>query len=348
MVRAPKVTIAIPTYRRPDLLRQCVAGALAQTVGEIEVLVSDNGNDGEVAEVVASFGDVRVMHAPLARNIGMAANMTRCLYLGTAPYVKVLQDDDVLMPDSIEHTLLRFERDPALTIVHSAHRVIDASGKLIEPFANWSGATSDWEMDGKTFIWRSLSSGVLFHISTALIRRDALRDDRFEDVGGYNDLALWLRMAARGARFAYVHRPLVAIREHASSESVRQGLHVVGIGDMVNTQTLEQTRQMQDVRRAFLLHEGYALPDRSALWSAARRDARRQLARVVLKDFLAHRSLRGARAQLKQAREIDAGMRVWSLVAFAAAPARIRKVVRVFAERLGLMCEPNCRGSRRN
>ena len=335
-MRAPKVTIAIPTYRRLDLLRECVASALAQTVGEIEVFVSDNGNDGEVAEVVASFGDARVMYAPLAQNIGMAANMTRCLYLGTAPYVKVLQDDDVLMPDSIEHTLSRFER--ALTIVHSAHRVIDASGGLIEPFVNWSLATGDWEMDGETFIWRSLSSGVFFHVSTALIRRDALRDDSFEDVGGYNDHALWLRMAARGARFAYVHRPLAAVREHALSESARQGLHVVGdAGDAVNTRTLEQTRQMQDVRRAFLLHEGYALADRSALWRAARRDARSRLARVVLKDLRAHRSLRRARAQLEEAREIDAGVSVWSLVAFATAKAaaRMRKVVRMFGERLG-------------
>jgi cellulose synthase/poly-beta-1,6-N-acetylglucosamine synthase-like glycosyltransferase len=340
VVRAPKVTIAIPTYRRLDLLRECVASALAQTVGEIEVLVSDNGNDGEVAEVVALFGDARVMYAPLAQNIGMAANMTRCLYLGTAPYVKVLQDDDVLMPDSIEHTLSRFERDRALTIVHSAHRVIDASGGLIDPLENWSRATGDWEMDGETFIRRSLSSGIFFHVSTALIRRDALQDDSFEDVGGYNDHALWLRMAARGARFAYVHRPLTAVRLHASSESARQGLHVVGdAGDAVNTQTLEQWRQLQDVRRAFLLHEGYALADRSALWRAARRDARRGLARVVLKDFLAHRSLRRARAQLEQAREIDAGVSVWSLVAFATveAAARMRKVVRMFGERLGRM-----------
>ena len=197
-----------------------MASALAQTVGEIEVFVSDNGNDGEVAEVVASFGDARVMHAPLAQNIGMAANMTRCLYLGMAPYVKVLQDDDVLMPDSIEHTLSRFERDRALTIVHSAHRVIDASGGPIEPFVNWSQATGDWEMDGETFIWRSFSSGVFFHVSTALIRRDALRDDSFEDVGGYNDYALWLRMAARGACFAYVHRALAAIRSRRAGTAM--------------------------------------------------------------------------------------------------------------------------------
>jgi hypothetical protein len=219
--------------------------------------------------------------------------------------------------------------------VHSAHHVIDASGKLTDPFVNWSRATGDWEMDGETFIWRSLSRGDFFHVSTALIRRDALRDDSFEDVE-YNDLALWLRMAARGARFAYVHRPLVAVRQHASSDSVRQGLHVVGVfGDAVNTQTFEQTRQMQNARRSFLLHEGCALADRSALWRAARRDARRRLSSVVLKDFLAHRSLRRARAQLEQAREIDSGVSVLSLVACATAKAaaRTRKVVRMLDKR---------------
>jgi hypothetical protein len=157
-------------------------------------------------------------------------------------------------------------------------------------------------------------------------------------VCGYNDLALWFRIAARGGRFEYVHRPLAASRQHAWSESTRQGLHVVGVvGDSINTQTLEQTRQLQDVRTTFLLNEGCTLADRSALWRAARRDARRRLAGIVFKDFLAHQSPRRARAQLKQAREIDAGVSAWSLVAFATAvaAARMRKVERITWEGRG-------------
>jgi glycosyltransferase involved in cell wall biosynthesis len=340
---APRVTIAIPTYRRPEFLRQSLASAVQQTVAEIEIVVSDNGNDEETAAVVASFGDERVQYSPLSENVGMAGNMTRCLGLGTAPYVAILQDDDVLMPESIERKLRRFERDPTLAVVHTAHAVINHAGELLRPEVNWSLATEDWELDGATFIRRSISSGVFFHISTALLRRAAVADEVFEPGSGYNDLAVWLRIASRGARFAYIHEPLSAIREHGSSESALQGLHARDegalLGAEVNTETFEQTRQMQEVRRAFLDREGRQLPDRQRLWKAARRDARKRLARVIVKDALAQGSLRRTRERVREASSIEPGIRfsIWSLVAYVIALGGVRawRVVSVLAAPLG-------------
>lgn len=337
------VSVAIPTFRRPEMLRMTLASVLDQTLREIDVIVSDNGADEETAAVVASFDDRRVTYAPLEHNVGIYANHTRCLRLGTAPYVTVLADDDLLEPHSLERRLERIQRDPRLTVVSTAHSVIDSAGEVIAENVNWCLARGDWELDGETFIRRSLGAGVLFHMSTALMRRVALADEEFEPVGAYTDLGIWLRAAARGARFAYIHEPLTAVREHARSASTTQGLHAHGDArddsDRVDTQTFEQVRQMQFVRRRFLERDDGDLATRRALWVSARRDARKRLARLVVKDALVHRSVGHTMRRIREASTIDrafaytgwavvavlvalGGWPAWRVISVLAAPAR--------------------------
>jgi len=51
----PRLTIAIPTINRANLLRRAIESALAQTSPEIEIIVSDNGSTDETPEVIARY-----------------------------------------------------------------------------------------------------------------------------------------------------------------------------------------------------------------------------------------------------------------------------------------------------
>jgi hypothetical protein len=225
-------------------------------------------------------------------------------------------------------------------IVNTAHSVIDGAGHVLRPDVNWSLAHGDWEIDAAEFICRSLTYGVFFHISTTLLRRSAVANEVFEPVGGYNDLAVWLRVAARGGRFAFINEPLTAVREHALSESTRRGLHVYAADGLrngeVDTQTFEQVRQMQLVRRRFLVAEGRQLPQRKHLWHAARRDARKRLARIIVKDALEHGGVHRTARLLRAAAAAEPSMKVslWAPVALCAAAARrpASYVVRTFVQ----------------
>jgi glycosyltransferase involved in cell wall biosynthesis len=103
----PELTIAIPTFRRPDLLREAIASALAQRTGRpYEVIVVDN--DTEPEGVAAVDDVVRSVRSPLLRlyrnsqNIGMFGNWNRCIELARAPWLSILNDDDLLQPDWLE------------------------------------------------------------------------------------------------------------------------------------------------------------------------------------------------------------------------------------------------------
>ena len=50
------------------------------------------------------------------RNLGPAANWTRLIQQGSAPYVTLLQDDDVWDPDFLARRVAFLERHPVLRV----------------------------------------------------------------------------------------------------------------------------------------------------------------------------------------------------------------------------------------
>jgi len=97
----PLVTIAIPTYRRPDLLLEALASAVAQQgAPPFEVIVVDNDVERPEAalEVARRFPPGLVRLYRNARNLGMAGNWNRCLELARGQWVTILHDDDLVAP----------------------------------------------------------------------------------------------------------------------------------------------------------------------------------------------------------------------------------------------------------
>lgn len=104
---APVVSIAIPTYKRPDLLREAIHSALAQvTELSFEVIVVDNDPDSNDAAIVDQL--VRSFQASNLRlfrnqsNIGMFGNWNRCISLSRGNWLTILNDDDLLHPNFLE------------------------------------------------------------------------------------------------------------------------------------------------------------------------------------------------------------------------------------------------------
>lgn len=117
--RPPLISIVIPTFRRPELLRQTIASALGQVGGvEFDVIVVDNDGeapeDGETARAVASFDDPRLYYFRNARNIGLEGNFNRTIDIGRGRFVCQLHDDDWLGPHYLERMVARLPQDAEL------------------------------------------------------------------------------------------------------------------------------------------------------------------------------------------------------------------------------------------
>lgn len=96
-----KITIAIPTYKRAELLREAIDSALNQIYDDnYEVLVVDNNpeRDDETEKLVCSYSNCNVSYYKNAENLGMAGNWNRCVTLARGEFVILLHDDDMLYP----------------------------------------------------------------------------------------------------------------------------------------------------------------------------------------------------------------------------------------------------------
>jgi len=102
MPSAPDVSVVIPTWSRPDLVIRAVRSALAQTYGDLEVVVVVDGPGDTTAEELAQLTDPRLRvvvlpakgGAPNARNAGVEAALGK--------WVAFLDDDDEWLPSKLE------------------------------------------------------------------------------------------------------------------------------------------------------------------------------------------------------------------------------------------------------
>jgi len=64
--KSPRFSVCIRTHRRADGLRRAIDSALAQTAGDLEVVISDDS--GEMEHVVAAVADPRALQRRAARS----------------------------------------------------------------------------------------------------------------------------------------------------------------------------------------------------------------------------------------------------------------------------------------
>ncbi|MGL4514103.1 MAG: glycosyltransferase family 2 protein [Lacipirellulaceae bacterium] len=96
----PTVSVVLPTYRRPDMLRLCLAALLKQTLPPIEVCVGRRANDAESAVVLAEF---QVLSPGIIKDVSIGsednflASLNASLAATTGELV-ALTDDDAEAP----------------------------------------------------------------------------------------------------------------------------------------------------------------------------------------------------------------------------------------------------------
>ena len=132
MTTHPHLTIAIPTFRRADLLRRALASALGQRgVAGLEVLVLENPDEDHPAsgpsaaeQLCAEAADGRLRYVRNERNLGMVGNWNRCLALARGRWVVILHDDDWLHPQFVRLALGLIDAHPDLRLVGTGAAIV--------------------------------------------------------------------------------------------------------------------------------------------------------------------------------------------------------------------------------
>ena len=124
MESRPLVSVVIPAYNSGRTIRATVESALDQTVGDLEVIVVDDGSQDETVPVVKAIEDprVRLVRRP---NGGAAAARNTGILEARGRWVALLDSDDLWVPDKLERQLLVLDADPTVLAVQSGAYFVD-------------------------------------------------------------------------------------------------------------------------------------------------------------------------------------------------------------------------------
>lgn len=120
MTVQPVYSIVIPTYRRPDMLAECLASlcALEYPLELLEVLVVDNGGEHNSEAAAVPFTDrLRLRYLTNRRNQGYGYSVNRGIVESRGARVMLLNDDARPAPDLLRECDRLLASDPGIGAV---------------------------------------------------------------------------------------------------------------------------------------------------------------------------------------------------------------------------------------
>jgi hypothetical protein len=229
------ITVLLPTYRRPDMLREALRSVAAQTArAEIgTVVVSENSGDRRSAEVAAEFSALPIQY--LQRQPPLPPiDHGRALYTPLWPteFVAILHDDDWWRPEHLAHALQALRSNQGATgyaaaafTVHGPVSRLGCDSNLL----SWMGAgfppfERRWQL-GRAETLLACLPGTPRRYSSMVLRSRALhaasrvfdRDNPYD-----TDRLLTISLSAEGPMI-YEPLPAVCVRYHPAQDHHAHG-----------------------------------------------------------------------------------------------------------------------------
>lgn len=194
------VSVVVPSHNGERMIGRAIVSVLSQGIADLEVIVSDDGSTDGTIDVVESITDprVRLVHAPPDR--GAAANWNYGMTHAGGEYVKLLPQDDVLLPGSLRRQMALLAANPACVMVASLRDVVDEDGRKLftgRGLGNLKAGIAARE-DVVHSVFRS-GTNVIGEPGAVLFRREATVATSFRHEDGYVvDLAYYVRLLEGG------------------------------------------------------------------------------------------------------------------------------------------------------
>lgn len=261
------LAICVPTYNRPEFLKEALLSCINQQVSNLKVLimvvdncsVANNDNEKIVFNINEKYNS-NILYYQNSDNLGMFGNWNRCIQLAPCDWISILHDDDLLVSNCFQkwEILLKLLQDPKAAYIKS-HWI---------PFGNISEVQSRKHKRNrylrkliKLSKWDFLYSTNIgiFGMPTAgtLLRRQA-----FIDIGGYNneyypsdDAFIPYRLFSNGYHVFYTPISLGYYR-YAVNTSYRLETQIGWMSNLLEYQECLKTRG--NIERVFINYFGIA------------------------------------------------------------------------------------------
>lgn len=205
-----KTSVVIPTYNRPELLRNSINSVLSQTYPDFEIIVIDDCSSDNTPGVLKAFRDERLKVIRNSSNKGIAAVRNIGVTSSQGKYIAFLDDDDEWLPDKLEKQVRIMEDGPeSLGCVYSGCLTMGLNGSEVV-------STSIPRYRNKVLNELLLENFIT--TSTTLLKKSCIEKAGLfdEDIPYGEDYDMWIRIAG-DFEFDFAPEPLTKYRIHPNS-----------------------------------------------------------------------------------------------------------------------------------
>lgn len=216
----PLVSVIMPIYNGERHLAETLESVVVQTYPNLEAVLVDDGSTDASLEIAESFARryperFRVVRGEPRQ--GPCRQRNRALDSARGSLICWLDQDDLWMPDKVDHQAQIMIDHPDVGLVYTDYETFDSSTD--EPMANSHRFVSDHEdLLAQLFLQGNVVS------CTAMFRRDVLTNRglrlREKDFSTGDDYYLWL-LASLDWKARGIPKTLARYRRHDANESDR-------------------------------------------------------------------------------------------------------------------------------
>lgn len=213
----PKISVLMGIYNCGATLPEAIECILAQTEGDWELILCDDGSADDtysVAEGYVQKYPEKIILLQNEKNMGLNYTLNRCLAAARGEYIARMDGDDLCSPERFEKELAALTENPEIAVVSTAMTYFDETG-------TWGRNHPKPHPQKGDFLY-----GTPFCHAPCMVRREAMLA-----VGGYTDdpkflrvedYDLWVKIYAAGYRGMNLEEPLYQMRDDRNAFSRRR------------------------------------------------------------------------------------------------------------------------------
>jgi glycosyltransferase involved in cell wall biosynthesis len=219
---APKLTVCVACYNRPDYARAAIQSILSQSNQKFSILISDNSTTSEVFEMVKrNFPDVPYFRR--SPSLKACEHFNEIILGCRSEYVMVMHDDDMLDPRYAENMLRFIDNFPGRVCYACNASVIDAQGdqRRSRFYLSMSRHLLSHDPHWLTRRWFAYATLSVAPFPSYIYERRTVAKIRFDTVkyGQFTDYAFIHQCLLNGGAMAWLNEPLYRYRTHGLQDS---------------------------------------------------------------------------------------------------------------------------------
>lgn len=217
----PKISILVPVYNGEKYLTECLNSIAAQDTSDYEVLIGDDGSTDNSPQIIDDFVNKYPQFKKISKKgkgRGLFPNLNHLLTQVHAPLVRILCQDDVLLPQCLTQELKFMESNPNVAVAYSCAVIVDVDSKRVVESDLWT-----WphvvrpSLSVQQFYFHGCLPG---NLSTVCFRKSTIDSHGAFDLSFVvsADYELWSRICTK-EMMGVISQRIVCLRKHGKQLS---------------------------------------------------------------------------------------------------------------------------------